>query len=103
MDWVAWLIVSLTFTNAFILVLLLWRNPGRHQVVLQSDVEGRLRTLTRLSDEERDLVQRALTGMPASRYWYLIALLDEIEKGRRSADLLCFEAYRHESDTSLAS
>lgn len=103
MDWTTWLIAFMLSANALLVIVVLLRGPVQRQAVLQSDVEGRLRMLTRLSDEERDLAHRALTGMSASRYWYLIGLLDEIEEGRRATDLLRFEAYRYESDASLAS
>jgi hypothetical protein len=103
MDWTVWLIVFMLLVNALLVIFALLRKPAQSHVILHSDVEQWLQTAKRLTAEERDLARRALTGMPASRYWFLLALLGEIEEGRRSADLLRLEAYRYESDESLAS
>jgi len=104
MDWTIWVtcaISVLLISNAFWIVVAM--RPRQSKVILRSDVESRLRTARYLTAEDRSQAERALTGMPASRYWFLLVLIDDIEEGRRSASILNYEMLRWESDASLAS
>jgi hypothetical protein len=103
MDWTYWMTVSVLLAIILLLVVVALRRPSRCTPVLRSDVESRLRTARYLTAEDRSQAERALTGMPAERYWFLLGLIDDIEEGRRSASILNYEMLRWESDASLAS